>query len=146
MTEITDIHARQIFDSRGNPTVEVDVELDERHCRPGGCARPARPPAPMRRWNCAMAATPSWARAFARRSITSTPISAEELLGLDVEGPDATSTTTMIELDGTPNKARLGANAILGVSLAVAKAAAKASNLPLYRYVGGPSARVCRCR
>ena len=71
---------------------------------------------------------------------------AEELIGARRDRPGGPSIAMMIELDGTDNKGRLGANAILGVSLAVAKAAADACGLPLYRYVGGAAARLCRCR
>jgi enolase len=140
MTAIVDIHARQIFDSRGNPTVEVDVEL-ENGLSAGLRCPPARRPAPMRRWSCAMAETRYKGKGVTKAVDHVNTDICEELLGLDAEDQIEID-TAMIELDGTPNKARLGANAILGVSLAVAKAAAQASNLPLYRYVGGPSARV----
>ncbi|MBO6674276.1 MAG: phosphopyruvate hydratase [Rhizobiales bacterium] len=140
MTAIVDIHARQIFDSRGNPTVEVDVELENgivgRAAVPSGASTGAHEAVELR----------DGGEAYKGKGVTkavdhvNTDI-CEELLGLDAEDQIEID-TTMIELDGTPNKARLGANAILGVSLATAKAAAMASNLPLYRYVGGPSARV----
>lgn len=140
MTAIVDIHARQIFDSRGNPTVEVDVELENgivgRAAVPSGASTGAHEAVELR----------DGGDAYKGKGVTkavdhvNTDI-CEELLGLDAED-QVEIDSTMIELDGTPNKARLGANAILGVSLAVAKAAAQASNLPLYRYVGGPSARV----
>lgn len=140
MTAIVDIHARQIFDSRGNPTVEVDVELENglvgRAAVPSGASTGAHEAVELR----------DGGDAYKGKGVTkavdhvNTDI-CEELLGLDAED-QVEIDSTMIELDGTPNKARLGANAILGVSLAVAKAAAQASNLPLYRYIGGPSARV----
>lgn len=140
MTAIVDIHARQIFDSRGNPTVEVDVELENgivgRAAVPSGASTGAHEAVELR----------DGGDAYKGKGVTkavdhvNTDI-CEELLGLDAED-QVEIDSTMIELDGTPNKARLGANAILGVSLAVAKAAAQASNLPLYRYVGGPSARI----
>ena len=140
MTAIVDIHARQIFDSRGNPTVEVDVELENgivgRAAVPSGASTGAHEAVELR----------DGGNAFKGKGVTkavdhvNTDI-CEELLGLDAEDQIEID-TAMIELDGTSNKARLGANAILGVSLAVAKAAAQASNLPLYRYIGGPSARV----
>ncbi|MFN3169348.1 MAG: phosphopyruvate hydratase [Hyphomicrobiales bacterium] len=140
MTAIVDIHARQIFDSRGNPTVEVDVELENgivgRAAVPSGASTGAHEAVELR----------DGGDAYKGKGVTkavdhvNTDI-CEELLGLDAED-QVEIDSTMIELDGTPNKARLGANAILGVSLAVAKAAAQASNLPLYRYVGGPTARV----
>ena len=140
MTAIVDIHARQIFDSRGNPTVEVDVELENgivgRAAVPSGASTGAHEAVELR----------DGGDAYKGKGVTkavdhvNTDI-CEELLGLDAEDQIEID-MTMIDLDGTPNKARLGANAILGVSLAVTKAAAQASNLPLYRYVGGPSARV----
>jgi len=140
MTAIVDIHARQIFDSRGNPTVEVDVELENglvgRAAVPSGASTGAHEAVELR----------DGGDAYKGKGVTkavdhvNTDI-CEELLGLDAED-QVEIDSTMIELDGTPNKARLGANAILGVSLAVAKAAAQASNLLLYRYIGGPSARV----
>lgn len=140
MTAIVDIHARQIFDSRGNPTVEVDVELENglvgRAAVPSGASTGAHEAVELR----------DGGDAYKGKGVTkavdhvNTDI-CEELLGLDAED-QVEIDSTMIELDGTPNKARLGANAILGVSLAVAKAASQASNLPLYRYIGGPSARV----
>lgn len=139
MTAIIDIHARQIFDSRGNPTVEVDVELEDgttgRAAVPSGASTGAHEAVELR----------DGGDAYKGKGVTKAVDHvnvdiAEELLGYDAED-QVDVDTVMIELDGTPNKARLGANAILGVSLAVAKAAAEASNLPLYRYVGGPSAR-----
>ena len=139
MTAIVDIHARQIFDSRGNPTVEVDVELEDgsfgRAAVPSGASTGAHEAVEMR----------DGGDAYKGKGVTKAVDHvnvdiAEEILGYDAED-QVDVDTMMIELDGTPNKARLGANAILGVSMAVAKAAAEASSLPLYRYVGGPSAR-----
>jgi enolase len=141
MTEIVDIIAREILDSRGNPTVEVDVILED-----GSFGR---------------AAVPSGASTGAHEAVEKRDGDKDRYLGKGVEqaveaingeiydalaGIDAEDQrrvdSLLIELDGTKNKARLGANAILGVSLATAKAAAVAADLPLYKYVGGVSARV----
>src|SRR5688500_7239361 len=141
MTAIVDIHARQILDSRGNPTVEVDVTLEEgsfgRAAVPSGASTGAHEAVEKRdgdksRW---LGKGVTQAVAAVNDEI------AEALLGLDAEDQGAID-ARMIELDGTPNKGRLGANAILGASLAVAKAAADARGLPLYRYVGGVSAHL----
>ena len=141
MTEIVDILAREILDSRGNPTVEVDVILED-----GAFGR---------------AAVPSGASTGAHEAVERRDGDAKRYLGKGVLGAvDAVNgeifdtlsgftaedqrriDNTLIALDGTPNKSRLGANAILGVSLAVAKAAAASSGLELYRYIGGVQARV----
>ncbi|MEM1289335.1 MAG: phosphopyruvate hydratase [Pseudomonadota bacterium] len=140
MTAIVDIHARQIFDSRGNPTVEVDVELEDgtlgRAAVPSGASTGAHEAVELRDGGDA------YKGKGVMRAVDHVNVDlCEELLGFDAE-EQVEIDKTMIALDGTPNKARLGANAILGVSLAVAKAAALATGLPLYRYVGGPSARV----
>ncbi|HMO09119.1 MAG TPA: phosphopyruvate hydratase [Paracoccaceae bacterium] len=141
MTTIVDIHAREILDSRGNPTVEVDVHLETgemgRAAVPSGASTGAHEAVERRDGDRAryMGKGVLGAVAAVNGEI------AQEIVGfdaLDQVGIDR----TMIEMDGTPNKGRLGANAILGVSLAVAKAAAEASGQPLYRYVGGTSARV----
>ncbi len=141
MTQITDIHARMILDSRGNPTVEVDVILEDgslgRAAVPSGASTGAHEAVELRdndkkRWT---GKGVDKAIEMVNGEIASEIVGeeAEDQVGID---------QIMIALDGTPNKARLGANAILGVSLAVAKAAADAAALPLYRYVGGTSARV----
>ena len=141
MTAIIDIHARQILDSRGNPTVEVDILLEDgsfgRAAVPSGASTGAHEAVEKRdgdksRWGgkgveAAVEAVNS--------EIT------EAVLGMDAED-QADLDAAMIDLDGTENKGRLGANAILGVSLAAAKAAADARGLPLYRYVGGVSAHL----
>ena len=141
MTVIVDVHARQIIDSRGNPTVEVDVTLEEgsfgRAAVPSGASTGAHEAVEKRdgdktRW---MGKGVSEAVAAVNGEL------ADAILGLDAEDQGAID-ARMIELDGTPNKSRLGANAILGASLAVAKAAADARGLPLYRYVGGVAAHV----
>ncbi|EDM71255.1 enolase [Roseobacter sp. AzwK-3b] len=141
MSIIIDIHAREILDSRGNPTVEVDVILEDgtmgRAAVPSGASTGAHEAVERRDGDSAryMGKGVLEACAAVNGEI------AEELVGMDATeqvGIDL----TMIEMDGTPNKARLGANAILGVSLAVAKAAADFTSQPLYRYVGGTSARM----
>ncbi len=141
MSTIIDIHAREILDSRGNPTVEVDVILEDgtmgRAAVPSGASTGAHEAVERRDGDKAryMGKGVLEACAAVNGEI------AEELLGMDATEQMAID-LGMIELDGTPNKARLGANAILGVSLAVAKAAADFTTQPLYRYIGGTSARV----
>ncbi|WP_046865181.1 phosphopyruvate hydratase [Microvirga massiliensis] len=141
MTAIVDIIARQILDSRGNPTVEVDVVLDDgsmgRAAVPSGASTGAHEAVELRDGDKS--------RYLGKGVIKAVEAVNGEILeaigGMDAEDQVAID-EEMIELDGTPNKSRLGANATLGVSLAVAKAAAEASGLPLYRYVGGTQARV----
>jgi enolase len=141
MTAIVDIVARQILDSRGNPTVEVDVTLEDgsagRAAVPSGASTGAHEAVELRDGDKT--------RYLGKGVLKAVAAVNDEILeavgGMDAEDQIAID-ETMIALDGTPNKARLGANAILGVSLAVAKAAADASGLPLYRYVGGTQARV----
>jgi len=139
MTEIIDIHARTIIDSRGNPTVEVDVLLDDgssgRAAVPSGASTGAHEAVELRDGDSAAFGGKGVQKAVdaVNRDI------ADAIVGMDAEDQRDID-MAMIALDGTPNKARLGANAILGVSLAVAKAAADARGLPLYRYVGGVSA------
>jgi enolase len=141
MSTIIDIHAREILDSRGNPTIEVDVHLDSgamgRAAVPSGASTGAHEAVERRDGDKARYSGKGVLEAVAA---VNSEI-AEELVGFDATeqvGIDR----TMIEMDGTPNKGRLGANAILGVSLAVAKAAANFTEQPLYRYVGGTSARI----
>ena len=140
VTTIIDIHARQILDSRGNPTVEVDVTLEDgtmgRAAVPSGASTGAHEAVELRDGDKKVYLGKGVLKAV---ESVNTEIY-EALGGMDAEDQVAID-EAMIELDGTPNKARLGANAILGVSLAVAKAAADASALPLYRYIGGTSAR-----
>ena len=140
MAAIADITAREILDSRGNPTIEVDVVLEAAPSAARRC-RPAPRPARMRRWSCATATSP----AIGGKGVLTAVANVEGEILEAVGGIEATEQVEidniMIDLDGTPNKARLGANAILGVSLAVAKAAAADLGLPLYRYVGGVYAR-----
>ena len=141
MTAIIDVHARQILDSRGNPTVEVDVLLDDgsfgRAAVPSGASTGAHEAVERRDGDKAR-----WGGKGVDQAIDAVNDEiTDTVLGMDAED-QADLDRAMIELDGTENKGRLGANAILGVSLAVAKAAAEARGLPLYRYVGGVSAHV----
>jgi enolase len=140
MTAIVDIIGREILDSRGNPTVEVDVVLEDgsmgRAAVPSGASTGAHEAVELRDGDKA--------RYLGKGVLNAVEAVNGELFdalgGLDVE-QQVQIDQVMIELDGTPNKSRLGANAILGVSLAVAKAAAESFDMPLYRYVGGTSAR-----
>jgi enolase len=141
MSTIIDIHAREILDSRGNPTIEVDVHLESgemgRAAVPSGASTGAHEAVERRDGDTSryMGKGVLDAVAAVNGEI------AEEICGFDAMEQVAID-RTMIEMDGTPNKSRLGANAILGVSMAVAKAAADASGQPLYRYIGGTSARM----
>ena len=141
-----DVHARQILDSRGNPTVEVEVVLRSGAHGARRGARRAPRPASSRPRSCATAATPGWARASRRRSATSTARSPRRSRAVDVLD-QAGLDRALIDLDGTPNKSRLGANAILGVSLAAARGGRGGGGpaaVALPRRRGG--ARSCRCR
>ncbi len=141
MTVIIDIHAREILDSRGNPTVEVDVLLDDgslgRAAVPSGASTGAHEAVELRDGDKSRYLGKGVQKAVAA---VNNEI-AEALVGMDAEDQRDID-LTMIDLDGTENKGRLGANAILGTSMAVAKAAADARGLPLYSYVGGVSAHV----
>jgi enolase len=140
MTAIVDITGREILDSRGNPTVEVDVRLEDgsfgRAAVPSGASTGAHEAVELR----------DGGKRYGGKGVEKAVAAVNGEIFDAVGGMDAEEQTrldrVMCELDGTPNKARLGANAILGVSLAGAKAAAAASGLPLYRYIGGTSARV----
>ncbi|MBA4000780.1 phosphopyruvate hydratase [Brevundimonas sp.] len=141
MTDIADITARQILDSRGNPTVEVDVVLEDgafgRAAVPSGASTGAHEAVEKRDGDKGM-----WGGKGVQQAIDA--VNGEifdALSGMDAEDQRRID-MSMIELDGTQNKGRLGANAILGVSLAAAKASAVSAGLPLYRYVGGVSARM----
>jgi enolase len=140
MTAIIDIHGREILDSRGNPTVEVDVLLEDgsfgRAAVPSGASTGAHEAVELRDGDKARYLGKGVTKAVAAVNGEI----AEALIGMEAEDQRDLD-IAMIDLDGTPNKGRLGANAILGVSLAAAKAAADARGLPLYRYVGGVSAR-----
>jgi enolase len=141
MTAILDIHARQILDSRGNPTVEVDVMLED-----GSFGRAAVPSGASTGAYEAVEKRDGDASKYLGKGVLQAIEAvngeiADAVVGFDAEDQGEVD-AAMIALDGTENKSRLGANAILGVSLAVAKAAADARGLPLYRYVGGVSAHV----
>ena len=141
MTAIIDIHAREILDSRGNPTVEVDVLLED-----GSFGRAAVPSGASTGAHEAVELRDGDKGRYLGKGVTKAVTAvnsdiAEALLGMDAEDQRDID-VAMIELDGTENKSKLGANAILGTSLAVAKAAADARGLPLYSYVGGVSAHV----
>jgi enolase len=141
MTAIVDIAAREILDSRGNPTVEVDVTLED-----GSSGRAAVPSGASTGAHEAVELRDGDKKRFSGKGVLKAVESVnrdifDALSGFDAEDQGQID-AAMIALDGTPNKARLGANAILGVSLAVAKAAADVSGLPLYRYVGGVQAHV----
>ena len=141
MTAIIDIHAREILDSRGNPTVEVDVLLEDgsfgRAAVPSGASTGAHEAVELRDGDKSRYLGKGVLKAVAAVNGEI----AEALVGIDAEDQRDID-MAMIALDGTENKARLGANAILGASLAVAKAAADARGLPLYSYVGGVSAHL----
>ncbi len=140
MTEIIDVKAREILDSRGNPTVEVDVELASgtvgRAAVPSGASTGAHEAVELRDGDPAR---------YGGKGVRQAVANVNEVIGPELLGFDALEQRAldqlMIEMDGTPNKGKLGANAILGVSLAVAKAAAAALDIPLYRYIGGTNAR-----
>ena len=141
MTAIIDVHARQILDSRGNPTIEVDVTLEDgsfgRAAVPSGASTGAHEAVELRDGDKSRYSGKGVLKAV---DSVNTEI-ADALDGYDAED-QVLIDQIMIDLDGTPNKARLGANAILGVSLAAAKASADAAGLPLYRYIGGTQARI----
>ena len=138
MSIIVSVHARQILDSRGNPTVEVDVETENgflgRAAVPSGASTGEYEAVELRDGG-----KDYMGKGVLKAVANVNDIIAEEIVGIDVFEQNLID-QTMIALDGTPNKSKLGANAILGVSLAVARAAAEELGLPLYRYVGGVSA------
>ncbi|MBD8548749.1 phosphopyruvate hydratase [Sphingomonas sp. CFBP 8760] len=141
MTAIIDIHARQILDSRGNPTVEVDVLLEDgsfgRAAVPSGASTGKHEAVERRDGDKSR-----WGGKGVDQAVEAVNDEiADKVIGMDAED-QADLDTAMIELDGTENKGRLGANAILGVSLAAAKAAAEARGMPLYKYVGGVAAHL----
>src|SRR5262245_42970985 len=141
MTNIDSVFAREILDSRGNPTVEVEVVLEGgilgRAAVPSGASTGEREAVELRDGD---------KRRYLGKGVRKAVAAVNDHLAKEVMGEDAQDQVRigqrMIELDGTDNKRRLGANALLAVSLAVAKAAAEAAGLPLYRYVGGPNARM----
>lgn len=140
MTMITDIYAREILDSRGNPTVEVDVVLEDgtvgRASVPSGASTGAYEAVELRDGD---------KKRYLGKGVLTAVENVNEIIAPELVGFDATEQADidqlMIELDGTPNKGKLGANAMLGVSLAVAKAAAASIGLPLHRYIGGTNAK-----
>lgn len=140
MSYISEVHARQILDSRGNPTIEVDVVTDEgamgRAAVPSGASTGIHEAAELRDNDKKLYMGKGVLQAV--KNVNDTI--AEKLLGFEVS-EQALTDKMLIDLDGTPNKTKLGANAILAVSMAVAKAAALEANLPLYRYMGGTNAR-----
>ena len=141
MSTIIDIHAREILDSRGNPTIEVDVHLES-----GAMGRAAVPSGASTGAHEAVERRDGDKSRYMGKGVLDAVAAVNGELAEELVGFDATEQVgidrTMIEMDGTHNKSRLGANAILGVSLAVAKAAASYTDQPLYRYVGGTAARV----
>ena len=141
MSYIASLHARQILDSRGNPTVEVDILTENEHLGraavPSGASTGVHEAVELRDGNKKLFGGKGVLKAV--KNVNT--ILAQNLLGWDVAdqtGIDA----MMIALDGTPNKGKLGANAMLAVSMAVAKAAALEANLTLYRYIGGTNAKI----
>jgi enolase len=141
MTIIVDVYAREILDSRGNPTVEAEVTLAD-----GSVGRAAVPSGASTGSYEALELRDGDEHRYAGKGVRKAVDNINEVIGPELEGYDATEQmeidNLMIELDGTPTKEKLGANAILAVSLACAKAAAEALELPLYRYIGGTSAHV----
>jgi enolase len=141
MSTIIEVHAREIIDSRGNPTVEAEVVLSS-----GAQGRAAVPSGASTGEHEAVELRDGDAKRYGGKGVTEAVRNVNEVLGPRLEGRSATDQieidAEMMDADGTPNKSKLGANAILSVSLAVARAAAQDSGLPLYRYLGGPMARV----
>ena len=140
MTEIIDVKAREILDSRGNPTVEADVFVS---C--GAVGRAAVPSGASTGKREALELRDKRSKRFGGKGVVTAVKNIMDKIGPAVRGMDAADQVAldrfMIELDGTPNKSKLGANAILGVSMAAARASALAYGLPLYRYIGGINAR-----
>ncbi|MCW2581919.1 MAG: enolase, partial [Klenkia sp.] len=140
MASIDAVGAREILDSRGNPTVEVEVALDDgtitRAAVPSGASTGAFEAVELR----------DGGERYGGKGVQKAVDGVLDVIGPELVGFEASEQRlvdqALIDLDGTPDKSRLGANAILGVSLAVAKAAAESSGLPLFRYVGGPSAHL----
>jgi enolase 1/2/3 len=141
MSTIIEVHAREILDSRGNPTVEAEVVLSS-----GAQGRAAVPSGASTGEHEAVELRDGDAKRYAGKGVVEAVRNVNEVLGPRLEGRSAADQievdAEMMDADGTPNKSKLGANAILSVSLAVARAAAQDCGLPLYRYLGGPMARV----
>ncbi|MCB1237069.1 MAG: phosphopyruvate hydratase, partial [Verrucomicrobiae bacterium] len=140
-TIITDIRGREVLDSRGNPTVEVDVELEG-----GAVGRAAVPSGASTGEHEACELRDGDSGRYLGKGVTKAVESVNERIAAELIGADATDQNgidrAMLELDGTSTKKELGANAILGVSMAAAHAAARQLGLPLYKYLGGPNAKV----
>ncbi|WP_321492974.1 phosphopyruvate hydratase [uncultured Desulfobacter sp.] len=141
MTELIDVRAREIIDSRGNPTVEVDVTLA---C--GAQGRAAVPSGASTGTREALELRDNAENRFMGKGVLNAVANVNEVIAPEIIGYDAMDQAgldrTMIDIDGTENKSRLGANAILGISMAAARAAAAANGIPLYRHIGGINARV----
>ena len=141
MAVIEQVGAREILDSRGNPTVEVEVALDD-----GTLARAAVPSGASTGEHEAVELRDGDKARFGGKGVEKAVAAVLDEIGPELAGMEATDQRVidqrLVDLDGTPDKGRLGANALLGVSLAVAKAAAESSGLELFRYVGGPNAHV----
>src|ERR1051326_3603814 len=141
MSYVSEIFSRQILDSRGNPTVEVDVLTDE-----GALGRAAVPSGASTGVHEAVELRDGDKKKFGGKGVLKAVNNVNELIAPKLVGNDVADQTgideMMIQLDGTPNKAKLGANAILAVSMAAAKAAAEEAALPLFRYVGGTNAKI----
>lgn len=141
MAVIEQVGAREILDSRGNPTVEVEVALDD-----GTLARAAVPSGASTGEHEAVELRDGDAKRYSGKGVEKAVVAVLDEIGPELSGVDAVDQRIvdqkLVDLDGTPDKSRLGANAILGVSLAVAKAAAESSGLDLFRYIGGPNAHV----
>ncbi|MDP2627218.1 MAG: phosphopyruvate hydratase, partial [Candidatus Rokubacteria bacterium] len=141
MSDIRNLHAREILDSRGNPTIEVEVWLESgafgRAMVPSGASTGKREAVELRDGDSSR---------YLGKGVRRAVQNVIEVIGPEVEGMEASEQAAvdraLLELDGTPSKSALGANALLGVSLAVARAAADDAGLPLYQYLGGPGARV----
>jgi enolase len=140
MSYIAEIFARQILDSRGNPTVEVDVITDE-----GGFGRAAVPSGASTGVHEAVELRDGDKKVYVGKGVLKAVQNVNDIIAPELEGYDVADQTgidqLMLQLDGTPNKGKLGANAILAVSMAVAKAAAEEAGLPLFRYIGGTNAK-----
>ncbi len=140
MAVITDVYAREIMDSRGNPTVEVEVYLED-----GTIGRAAVPSGASTGQFEAVELRDSESPRYLGKGVLQAVANVNDIIGPAILGFDASEQVAidgvMIELDGTPNKAKLGANAILGVSMAVARAAAESYDLPLFQYLGGTNAK-----
>ncbi|MGI9553526.1 MAG: phosphopyruvate hydratase [Thermodesulfobacteriota bacterium] len=141
MPKITDIHAREILDSRGNPTVEVEV-----HCNDGSFGRAAVPSGASTGKREALELRDKQKNRFLGKGVLKAVKNVNQVIAKKLKGKNIQNQlqidNTLIKLDGTPSKSKLGANAVLGVSLAAARAASSSLDIPLYRYLGGPNANI----